>query len=591
MVDWDGLQHSRGGQLDAARWAALWGLDAPRAFIPTGDKTERRMVLLQWFIMPLVLAGYLIPLTSPAEQGAHAAGAVLVMVLHPLFYAVLGRAPRGWGDLRGTLLTAADVAVATMVFYLTAARPNYATVLLYCTVALAATRYSPRRALGIASLIALLLTFAALLPLRVALPALAAEIFGLGVLTYLVGLLSQAEKTVGVTAAENARLAETVLQRNRELAALNGLARTLNTAATPEDVLRFGIDGMAAALDLLGIRAFVIRDGALSLAAAGTTDESTVTQGAQGAQDAAASRRLHEAIRAITATHTVIKGWRNASGQLSPGPLCISVPLVVRGACRAVIQADLCAGTGPATEAMLETLEIFCDELAVAFENALLRGEAHRSAILEEKNRIAQELHDTVLQLLFSIGLRVQVSLDRLPEDSPSREQLTEARRLTASAGNELRGAIFTLSSDIAEVGLAAAVERLVASQAGKADWTTRVVLHEIPADLPVLLQNAAHRVVREALMNAYKHAAASEVMVSVRRAGPLMTVLVQDNGVGISAEALAAYRENADHFGLRTVARQIEGLGGDLVIYNDDDGGTVVKAMIPLQNRSARAA
>jgi len=585
MVDWDGLQHNRGEQLDAARWAALWGLDAPRAFIPTGDKTERRMVLLQWFIMPLVLAGYLIPLTSPAEQVAHAVSAVLVMALHPLFYFLLGRAPRGWGDLRGTLLTAADVAVATAVFYLTAARPNYATVLLYCTVALAATRYSPRRAFGIASLIALLLTFAALLPLRVALPALAAELFGLGVLTYLVGLLSQAEKTVGVTAAENARLAETVLQRNRELAALNGLARTLNTAATPEDVLRFGINGMAAVLDLLGIRAFVIRDGALSLVATSPTDE------AAGVRSVIGGRRLHEATRAITATHTVIKGWRNASGQLSPDPLCISVPLAVRGACRAVIQADLRAGTGPATEAMLETLDIFCDELAVAFENALLRGEAHRSAILEEKNRIAQELHDTVLQLLFSIGLRVQVSLDRLPEDSPLREQLTEARRLTASAGNELRGAIFTLSSDIAEVGLAAAVERLVASQAGKADWTTRVVLHEIPADLPVLLQNAAHRVVREALMNAYKHAAASEVMVSVRRAGPLMTVLVQDNGVGISAEALAAYRENADHFGLRTVAKQIEDLGGDLVIYNDDDGGTVVKAMIPLQNKSARAA
>ncbi len=583
MVDRDRLHYGHGRQLDAAGWAALWGLDAPRAFIPTGDKTERRMVLLQWFIMPLVLAGYLIPLASPGEQLAHAAGAVLVMALHPLFYAVLGRAPRGWGDLRGTLLTGADVAVATAVFYLTAARPNYATVLLYCTVALAATRYSPRRAFGIASLIALLLTFAALLPLRVALPALAAELFGLGVLTYLVGLLSQAEKTVGVTAAENARLAETVLQRNRELAALNGLARALNTAATPEDVLRFGIDGMAAALDLRGIRAFVIRDGALSLAA-GTTDEAA-------GGPSAASRRLDEATRAVTAMHTAVKRWRDAGDQLSPGLLCISVPLAVRGACRAVIQADLSAGMGPATEAMLETLEIFCDELAVAFENALLRGEAHRSAILVEKNRIAQELHDTVLQLLFSIGLRVQVSLDRLPGDSPLRDQLTEARRLTASAGHELRGAIFTLSSDIAEVGLAAAVERLVAGQAGKADWATRVVLQDIPGDLPVLIQNAAHRVVREALMNAYKHAAASEVMVSVRCAGALMTVLVQDNGVGISAEALAAYRENADHFGLRTVARQIEGLGGDLSIYNDDDGGTVVKAMIPLQKGSARAA
>src|SRR5919202_2224281 len=80
---------------DAAAWAALWGRrPAPR--MPCDDKTERRMVLLQWLIMPLVLAGCLLPPPRLHEPPTHALIAAAIMTMHPLLYVLLGRvqAPR-----------------------------------------------------------------------------------------------------------------------------------------------------------------------------------------------------------------------------------------------------------------------------------------------------------------------------------------------------------------------------------------------------------------------------------------------------------------------------------------------------------------
>jgi signal transduction histidine kinase len=570
-------------------WAMVWERLVACGYTLSANKTERRMVLLQWLVMPLVLAGCLLPIPRHGEQATHVFAAACVMLAHPLLYTLGGRVSSLRAASRTFALTATDVTVATLVFYTTAARPGYAQVLLYCAVALAATRYAPRRAFGIASLVALLLVFAALLPLHMALPTVASEILGLYALTGLVGLLSEAEKAVGAAAAENAYLARTVLQRNRELAALNRLSHTMNTASGAEDILCIGLAGMAEVLELRDMRAYLIEEG-------GAPEMRLVARMGDDEPAFGAPPREEDARAPI---EDAIKAARSVEGLCLPAGAPVlawehvraSAPLLVRGRPVAVIQARLSRPVTATTDAMLETLQIFCGEVSLALENALLRGEAHRSAVLREKNRIAQELHDTVLQMLFSIGLRLQWSLDTLVEHgqtpSPLREPLEEARHLSARAGEEMRGAIFTLSSDIAEIGLVAAVRRLVDDQAIKAGWSANLVTTGEQPELPVLVQNAAHRVVREALMNSYKHAQASEVMVSVRFTSSMLTIVVQDNGVGVADAALASFRQTPDHFGLRTVAEQIESLGGAFSISsNDDERGTTVRATVPVDSR-----
>jgi two-component system sensor histidine kinase DegS len=109
---------------------------------------------------------------------------------------------------------------------------------------------------------------------------------------------------------------------------------------------------------------------------------------------------------------------------------------------------------------------------------------------------------------------------------------------------------------------------------------------------MSVSVQNTAHRVVREALMNVYKHAGASEVMVSLTFAPTTLTVVAQDNGIGIPNDVCAEFRRPSEHFGLRTLAEQVEELGGELVVFNNvDESGATIKAFIPLVAASARAA
>src|ERR671937_445516 len=294
-----------------------------------------------------------------------------------------------------------------------------------------------------------------MLRLHVPPPTLASEIIGLYALTYLIGLLSQAEKAVSVAALENARLAQAVLQRNRELGALNRLARALNAETDPPTILQLGLDGVVEALALDTARAYQHEEGELRLAA---------QVGGVHAEHETEERWRRAAARAVALGRTVTTGWSPQPGgaeHLSAGPPSVSIPLVLHGHIGAVVQVDLSRRRPAATDTMLETLDVFCGELAVALENAMLRGAAHRTAILQEKNRIAQELHDTVLQMLFGVGLRLQWSLEQLPAGSALRAPLEEARHLSARAGGELRGAIFTLCSDIAEIGLVPAVESL----------------------------------------------------------------------------------------------------------------------------------
>lgn len=574
------------GDLRSELWQRL---SDPRTYLPGGDKTERRMVLLQWLVMPLVLAGCLLPPPGPHDPPIHVFIAGFVMMGHPLIYALLSSMPkqgglwqRAWRDL---LLTAADITVATLVFYATAARPGYAEVLLYCTVALAATRYPMIRAIGICSLVACLLIFAALLPLHVPPPTLASEIMGLYALTYLIGLLSQAEKAVGQTAAENARLAQTVMQRNRELSTLHSLARGFNSTSSSRDIVRLGLKGLVEALDLTSACVYLVEAERPRLAA---------RTGRRQRETLAMERvRRRDVARAMACGRTVF-GDRQPPDLQGTGPaglVRVSVPLMVRERVAAVVQVDYLDAAMEISQGDLESLEVLCNELAVALENVTLRKEAHRSAILREKNRIAQELHDTVLQMLFSIGLRLQWALDHLPADSVLRDSLAEARHLSARAGAELRGAIYTLRSDTAEVGLVPAIQQLVSAQAERAGWTANVVTTGTMPKLPLVAQNAAHRVVRECLMNAYKYAQATEVVVSLRCTPASLTVVVQDNGVGIPEDVLGTYRHLPDHFGLSSVAEQVEGLGGELMVYNNDEQGAAIRAVIPVASQSSQAA
>ncbi|GAC1433207.1 MAG: hypothetical protein NVSMB65_07000 [Chloroflexota bacterium] len=575
------------------------------------SRTERQMILLQWGVMLAVASILWYTLRSPEPLPALELGALLLgtVVLQPLSYEMtlrLAQRPLGTYVLRRhTALTALDVTIGT-IFYLQALEhPEFAQIILFCVVALAATRYPLGRALGITSLISLLLVFSNLLSrvrfgLQVADETIISSVLSLYVVTYLVALVSAAERRENAIARDNERLYRTVLDHNRELNAINHLGHVLEMQQDVETMLSEALTTICATVNApLG---WIYRVTRCAEAHGTPTEAASETQPARdgrltlaachgptgaGAEDARWREHVMEAVRCrdmVVTSRTV--GARPGGGS---GVHDVAVPLLVQDSVFAVLQVVLQPADGDVPRRIgapeLQTLRILCNELAVGIDNTLLRHEVQQAVILQEKNRIAQELHDTVAQILFTIGLGLEWCLNHAAPQSDLYVKLRDLRRLSAQGTAEVRSAIFTLSSTIGHADLVPAIGAVVREMGTKYGWRTNMVVTGTPAEQPPLLvQNAIHRLVREGMINIYKHAQATEVMVSLRFAQGQVTVVVQDNGVGQAARVQAAMAGDDSHFGLRTLQTQVAGLGGLLDIYDADERGLVVRAIIPLQ-------
>jgi signal transduction histidine kinase len=161
---------------------------------------------------------------------------------------------------------------------------------------------------------------------------------------------------------------------------------------------------------------------------------------------------------------------------------------------------------------------------------------------------------------------------------------------LTAKASSELRSAIFTVSSQVAEVGLVEAITALTTTFSDQYKLPTSFSAVGDFRDLTLLQHNALHRVVRESLMNAYKHARAHHVATRLVADGGTVTVIVQDDGVGIQPDVLEHYLDDSGHFGLRTITRQIADLQGCFEVMNGEEGGVIIRATVPVKPEKGEA-
>lgn len=565
----------------------LWGIPVPqsirhlRALLHAQSRIESRIVILQWLVMALVGIGAMLP--AQLGSGLSVVQSTLVLVLlalHPVAYlaaaAFAHRALERQPTARVSTFTAIDVGVAVGVLFLTATKPGYTQVLLFSVVLLTATRYTLGRAIGITSLIALLQFFSIIAAdTGLQITNLSSAVVAMFAMTYGVNQLSQAERKEASSAAENARLYRAVLFRNRELATINELSQMAGEDSDPDRLFESGMELILQSIPIIWGRAFRYdrRYDSLELLFIRQTyvlGAATTDPGALQDVERAARGRL-----AVAGPTAAVSGEQMTR---------IAAPVLVQGSVAGVLQAYVPIGQPDASgQPPAESLSIACQELGALVERAQLRLAAEQNLILEEKSRIARELHDTVLQLLFSSNLSVDWCLQRTGDDSVLAKKLGDVRRLTAQASNELRSAIFTLSSRVADVGLVKALEQLTASfveqQELPASFSTT---GQPPVDLPVLIQNALHRVVRESLMNVYKHAHASHAMVRLIFDRERIAVVIQDDGVGLPAQVATEYMNDPAHFGLRTVARQIEELRGQFEIMRGDEGGTIVRAVVP---------
>jgi signal transduction histidine kinase len=257
-----------------------------------------------------------------------------------------------------------------------------------------------------------------------------------------------------------------------------------------------------------------------------------------------------------------------------------AVPLVVRGRAVGVLNAFYKPGEAPGTAA-LEFLEAMADQAATAVDSADLLARSRHDAQIAERARLARELHDSVVQQVFSMrmqakALQAQVAPGRTIRTERVRAVADELLELAQTALTDLRGLVLQLHPvELAERGLAGAVRAHAESVRATSglDVDVDVDLSTGVGDLPVELQEDLYRVVQEALHNVVKHAGATRASVRIRTSGPpdQAVVEVSDDGSGLNAEqvragalGLVSMRERAKRWGGSMEIGSANGLGLD---------------------------
>jgi signal transduction histidine kinase len=249
------------------------------------------------------------------------------------------------------------------------------------------------------------------------------------------------------------------------------------------------------------------------------------------------------------------------------------------------------------TEDDAESLRTVADQLAVAIENARLYGDARNLAIVEERQRVARELHDSVTQHLVGmvlIGESLPPAYRRDPDEGTRRVErvlnlgraaLAEMRALVA----ELRPADssapvepvqFQPATRVRTEGLVAALHHHIREHAA--------ALPDVEIDADRYIARESHveetlfRIAQEALNNVTKHAQASRVSITLE-SSDATRVIIRDDGLGFATGSRPRGRRRGTGLGLSIMKERAESVGGSLVIESAAGAGTVLRVRVPL--------
>jgi len=211
--------------------------------------------------------------------------------------------------------------------------------------------------------------------------------------------------------------------------------------------------------------------------------------------------------------------------------------------------------------------------------------EAQKGQMLaEERSRIAQELHDRVQQTLFTIGLKADWIIQILPPQTLLHHSLYSIKQLASLGTAQVRDAIFALSSTEAQEGsLVSMLYTLIQNLRETSSIEADLVVAEWAVPLPSHIESTLFIIAQEALSNARRHAQATTVIVTLQVNSGHAVLVIQDNGLGLTNQVRQSYQSNTVHLGLRGMQHRVEELGGQFLLSNGEEGGLIVKAVIPL--------
>jgi signal transduction histidine kinase len=386
-------------------------------------------------------------------------------------------------------------------------------------------------------------------------------------------------------AIDNARLYEEARRQERWLRATADVTRELLSGSEPTQVLTL-VTQQALALSGADLVALAVPAG---------DQKRLVNTHAAGEGSAGALGLVLPVLASMSGQvlasgeAVVLEDFRN-DGRVNPiarehMPLgwAILLPLGVPGNVRGVLTVGRDPGSLPFPPRAVEMVTAFAAQAGIALELAEHRHDSARLAVLQDRDRIARDLHDLVIQRLYATGMSLQGALPLITRPDAA-DRISSAVDALDETIREIRSAIFSLQShsDMKRVGLRAKILDVVEEMTAPLGFAPSLRLvgpldEAVPGEVGEHLLSA----LREALSNAARHAGASSVDVTVD-CGTDLVLLVRDNGTGLGGSTRRS--------GLANLAERARGLGGRLRVGRAKGGGTDLEWRVAL-HREAESA
>ncbi|MDH3752533.1 MAG: histidine kinase [Acidimicrobiia bacterium] len=224
----------------------------------------------------------------------------------------------------------------------------------------------------------------------------------------------------------------------------------------------------------------------------------------------------------------------------------------------------------------VDRLATIADQAASAISNSRSLLTTRSLAAVEERQRLANDLHDSVSQTLWTATL-VAETLARSPDlDEQQRVQVDRLHTLADGALSEMRTLLLELRpSVIEETPLHDLVRQLVSAFSSRRNAECLIELGD-PIELVPTVKVAIYRIVQESLNNIARHAQATEVAIRLSMRDDDLRMCVSDNGVGYDPE------QPSDHLGLRIMAERAESIGAELEVMSRPGAGTEISLIVP---------
>ena len=227
--------------------------------------------------------------------------------------------------------------------------------------------------------------------------------------------------------------------------------------------------------------------------------------------------------------------------------------------------------------ALLALVMLYLWHLRQLQEKLTLRFEER----LAERTRIAQDLHDTLLQGLMSASMQLHVANDRLEDHSPAKPLVNRVMELMAQVIQEGRDAVRGLRSTSGNTDDLETAFSQIQQQIGNGEVKDyRVIVEGRPIQLHPIIRDEAYRIGREALVNAFHHSHANKIEVELEYSTKNLRLVVRDDGAGIDAQVLQSGRDG--HWGLAGMRERAESIGARLRVWSRENAGTEVELVIP---------